>query len=1517
MAQKSTKKRRLKGSVRKSVGAVFMAAAILVAAIPVEHLGAAGESDGPKKVTVDSTNCGIPKLEDDEEIYTTGDGLFQFAYATNDGSSSSNKVAIILGYDGGFLQGGSLTIPDTVDAYKKYSDNLGTTSGYCAVSKNGNFLFYQEKVHKQDENGEYVYKDDKNKPQLDEKGNPIKDDEGNIIYEKVPVYEDKYNPCYYSDRAKWQNLGVEQYYYEDPKNSGKYLPTTTSDYQPIRGAIVRYIGNQYLVSGDQGAGSWKIGGVIEKPEQGVFYQAGNIINLRVGEQLSGVGNYAFYRCTSLRSITLGNGLDTIGNYAFAECINMNSVNVDLNARISIIGDHAFYNCAALRDFTMPVSVTKVGDYAFAKCDSLEKVDLCGGREGLNVALSELGYNVFQNCASLQSVEFPKNYSEELEIGMWEGCSSLKFIKANNDRLNFVESKDYTFQNFKECVPKEFYFEGTKDRDLHKTASDNYIAFKYIGEDIYEILVEDPDDPSRKALYQVNSRNQLQKCEIPAGMAKVGIPETVGPYKIETIWGSSFQNNCHLKEITIPSSVLEIQAGAFKGCHNLETVYFAEPVNLRSIGDAAFQTQDYSFSQHLDGCPTNGVLPEKPELYFVGPVDAQSAPFQYAMKEGNKLNVGNQQRAYITYCSGWPTNLLVQYDPATKKSTLISYPTFTQISNYDLNTYPYLTAENVQAASQAVAKYLKKEPMKDGEMEIVNAALAIEIPYGVEAFKSGLFTDTENADTQAKALNLGKTLSMNGIKEIPAHAFKDCTNFAEIHVMDSAESIGDGAFEGCKGLTAVTISDTVKQIGKTPFYGCDKLNYVNFMNSPYFSCPSTKSSMIYQLNENGDRVKVVELLPGRANRKVDAEELKGVKELEEGAFMGTEIGEVDMSQSSISVIPTNAFAETPNLYSVEFSPRWSRVDKDAFRDSAIQYLTMYGEYGNIDNLAFTGSTNSNGQMTFYCEEGGSAEGYAIQNGINYERVEAKRYFTVKFYDYDGTLLYEDDHVLAGAAASYPYDLPTREGYIFRNWTFSTENIQKDTELKAYYEPDTEYNTVVVTFFDYDGTQIGEPHRVPVGTTLTNIPNPEREGYRFVGWSVSLADVQEDLNPHAIYEPMDNKCVIRFMDEDGVTVLYRIKVEPGETFFLPPSPEKPGKVFLRWFPEPVDVVKDMDVIAVFNDKVDSSPSPGPSGSPDPSGSPSPSPGPSGSPSSSPDGGGTSSKLYTLTVKNGLGTGSFVAGTHVVVTAQEAGTNQEFVNWTVDPADAVVTDKNQSAVIVTMPAANVTITANFRAKSGSTNNGNSGNNGTTTRPPTNSGSVSQTGTTVVIDKNGLSNTGVVSAVVNGSSDNFTIKIKEDANAAELALRALMAEYGEDLTGIKYFPMDISLYDSTGTKMITDTTGLSISITLPLPDSLIQYAGNNKVASVSGGKLEKLNPRFTTISGVSCVTFKAEHFSPYVIYVDTRNLTAGTVSDTTPKTGDGIHPKWFLSMGLASISVFLFLKRDRRVKKVPVRAR
>lgn len=167
-------------------------------------------------------------------------------------------------------------------------------------------------------------------------------------------------------------------------------------------------------------------------------------------------------------------------------------------------------------------------------------------------------------------------------------------------------------------------------------------------------------------------------------------------------------------------------------------------------------------------------------------------------------------------------------------------------------------------------------------------------------------------------------------------------------------------------------------------------------------------------------------------------------------------------------------------------------------------------------------------------------------------------------------------------------------------------------------------------------------------------------------------------------------------------------------------------------------------------------------------------------------------------------------------------------------------------------------------------------------------------------------MSAKVNGSSDNYVVKISETPEADENAKTALNKEFG-NLENIRYLPIDISLYDSTGTNKISPVPdGVTVSVTMPIPDDLAIYGGNNKIASTAGGSLEKMAPKFTVINSVPCMTFTASHFSPYVVYVDTANLTADGTLDATPKTADPIHPKWFLVIGLVAASIFMFLKRD-----------
>lgn len=1489
--------RRLKKTVRKTLGTLFLISAIIVAAIPTEGLRAA---DGTEKEVTESylQQMKIPYLDSKEEIYTTGDGKYQFAYVTDGGS---DKGAVILGYNGGYLEGNNLVIPDGLDAYKKYSYSDGTNGGYVAVGKENDFLFYAVNQTTTD---------------------PVTGAE--------IVISTSYQPCRYEDRAQWENLSSEELYYHksDTVSGGDLVPvyekTTDSNKQRIKGAEVWYIGNQYLQEGTgKDAGTWKIAGPITSSDKGIFAGNGNIHTLTIGKSVKGVGVYAFYGCTGMSSISLGNGLNIIGDYAFANCLTMTSVNLDRISNLTTISDYAFANCQSMEKFTVPINVTTIGNNVFEDCYSMIGINMSNAEEnnGFSVeeemastnnatALNNFGKNVFKGCANLRSVTFPRTFSNangpvsgSIDVSEFRGCENLKYVTAANPSLKITGGAvdtSYTFDSFKADVPAEFYLESVDSSQFHTCATNNYMAFSYLNSDgtkqnLYELTVQETS--GKKAVYRVNSSNQLVYCEFDSGLETVTMPDTVGPYQITVIGSGIFRNNCYLRRITIPSSITTIEDSAFKGCHNLKDVIFKEPVNIISIGTDAFKTQEVEY--HKADCGNKDAT-DVQQLYFTGPISDDSAPFNYAMDPNSYINRGNQERTYITYYSGWPKNLEVKYNPDTDKNELADYPTFKEIqsgSKYTTDNYAYMTLEYQEAAKTAVDKYLgtNSEPMTDYEREIINAALQIELPYGIETIKEGLFTATEASE--ALPSNTTKTLTAYGLLEIGKETFKGCTNLSGVYLKDRTTKIDDYAFDGCKSLTGVAVPATTTTMGKRPFTGCEKLTTVDFQGSPYFTCDN---SIIYSL-ENGKKKDIIEFLEGRASGVVAPTEVEGVTGIAEEAFAGTKVSSVDLRTSFVTDIPEGAFMDTPKLFAVYLPDTCKSISKDSFTNSSIAYMEVPESVSYLDNDAFGGTTDKSA-LQFYCVDGSNAYIYATKNGIMTTSKPLELFYTVTFWDWDSTLL--DTQTVAAGGDAVPPEVKGREGYTLTGWVPDYHGVQADLQVTAQYEADDpDASKYTVTFLDWDDSVL-KTMLVAPGKDAEPPIDPKREGYTFIGWRPAVTNIQANTTIYAQYEKNDSedsKFTVRFIDYDD-TVLYVQKVASGEDAIAPQSPTRSGYTFTGWRPAITGITKDTDTYAQY--AITGSQD-------DPNATATPAPGTTATPA---PGTNTTTKLYTLTVKNGSGSGSYAAGSQPIIIANDPAKGMQFSNWTIDPSNTTIASKVLSATVITMPAGNVTVTANYTKSNGSntstsTGSGNSTNSNSNRRPnSTTTGNVSGGRTTVVIDKNGLSNTGVVSATVNGSSDNFVIKITESASASEEVVKALMAEYGNDISAIKYFPMDISLYDSTGNNKITDTTGLSISITLPIPDSLITYAGNNKVAGVVNSKLDKLTPKFSTISGVSCITFTAEHFSPYVIYVDTNNLTAGTIADSTPKTGDAIHPKWFLSLGLACLSIVFFMKKDKK---------
>ena len=389
---------------------------------------------------------------------------------------------------------------------------------------------------------------------------------------------------------------------------------------------------------------------------------------------------------------------------------------------------------------------------------------------------------------------------------------------------------------------------------------------------------------------------------------------------------------------------------------------------------------------------------------------------------------------------------------------------------------------------------------------------------------------------------------------------------------------------------------------------------------------------------------------------------------------------------------------------------------------------------------------------------------------------------------------------------------------------------------------------------------------------------------------------------VTETLDDSVKVQFYDFDGTELSDIIYVKVGQSISLediPADPVRAGYTFAGWNKSLKNITQDAVIVATYTQNT-TPPNPN-----DPSGN---NQGGTSGNNQGGNGSGTAATFYTLTVTNGNGSGSYAAGATVIITCTDPPAGKVFDKWVPATDDLGIASVNVAATTLKMPAHEASVTATFkdapRNNSGSGNGGGGGGSSS----GNNSGNKTNNGSTVFISKPGVSNTSLASAQVSGSSDNYVIRISETAAATAAVEKALTNEYGS-LENVRYSAMDISLYDASGTNRITNYTGLSITITMPIPDVMTQYAGNNKVAGVVNEKLDKLKPKFTSIDGVPCVTFTATHFSPYTIYVNTANLSGEpVVIDGSPKTGDGIHPKWFLVAGLLAISIALFFMKDKK---------
>ncbi len=200
-------------------------------------------------------------------------------------------------------------------------------------------------------------------------------------------------------------------------------------------------------------------------------------------------------------------------------------------------------------------------------------------------------------------------------------------------------------------------------------------------------------------------------------------------------------------------------------------------------------------------------------------------------------------------------------------------------------------------------------------------------------------------------------------------------------------------------------------------------------------------------------------------------------------------------------------------------------------------------------------------------------------------------------------------------------------------------------------------------------------------------------------------------------------------------------------------------------------------------------------------------------------------------------------------------------------------------------------------------------------------QSGVTVVIDSEVISSDKEnIMATLPGNSGAYVLTIKDSDEAADKIAQSYAELYGGSRPNALY-GFDIELYEGGGEIPITKLGKQYITVLIPKPAGSAD--GLHMVTLDADGQLESVDFQIVNLEDGDYIQFTTSHFSPYGIYKNEGTnrqmiLSDGSIyvgasenKDITPDTGDFVHPKWVLAIGLFAAAIAMFFYSFGRNKR------
>ena len=144
-----------------------------------------------------------------------------------------------------------------------------------------------------------------------------------------------------------------------------------------------------------------------------WHDARNLMEVKLPEGLTYLGDYAFDSAAKLKSITLPSTLTTIGGAAFYECTGLTDITIPSD--VKTIDSMAFFGCTGLTSVTIPDKVETLRADAFKCCTQLTSINI-------PKSVKSMGAEMFGYCTALTCITF-------------EPGSNLTYVGGSNGDWN--------------------------------------------------------------------------------------------------------------------------------------------------------------------------------------------------------------------------------------------------------------------------------------------------------------------------------------------------------------------------------------------------------------------------------------------------------------------------------------------------------------------------------------------------------------------------------------------------------------------------------------------------------------------------------------------------------------------------------------------------------------------------------------------------------------------------------------------------------------------------------------------------------------------------------------------------------------------------------------------------------------------------------------------------------------------------------------------------------------------------